>query len=49
MEFYFSDHIKDIDHYKQTGQTEINSYGGVVDFYKYKDKFVWKIKMNKIL
>lgn len=46
MTFYFSDHIKDRKAYEQTGKIDLNSYGGNVRFYKEKDKFIWKLKMQ---
>ncbi|HEX7844963.1 MAG TPA: hypothetical protein VF476_04120 [Chitinophagaceae bacterium] len=46
MIFYFSDHRRDAAAYQQTGKIELNSLGGRVRFYKDKNKFVWKLKMN---
>ena len=46
MTFYFSDYIKDIQNYNQSQKIDLNSYSGEVRFYKEKDKFIWKIKMN---
>ncbi|HEX6191902.1 MAG TPA: hypothetical protein VFZ42_06045 [Chitinophagaceae bacterium] len=45
MVFYFSDHRRDVQNYKETQKIDLNSYGGEVKFYKEKEKFIWKIKM----
>ncbi len=45
MVFFFSDHVKDVEKYKETEQYDLNSYRGTVKFYREKDKFVWKLKM----
>lgn len=46
MIFYFTDHIKDSDNYYETGKINLNSYNGLVTFYKDKGKFIWKLKMR---
>jgi len=46
MDFYFRDHIKDIEKEKRTRRTDINSYNGSVHFYKENGKFLYRIKMR---
>lgn len=46
MVFTFSDHIKDRDNYNETQKVDLNSYSGSVRFYREKDKFIWKLKLN---
>jgi hypothetical protein len=46
MTFYFSDHVADRANYDQTQLIDVNAYGGQVRFFKVKDKYAWKIKMN---
>jgi cbb3-type cytochrome oxidase subunit 3 len=45
MVFFFSDHVKDAEKYKETEQYDLNSYRGTVKYYKENGKFVWKLKM----
>ena len=45
MTFYFSEHRKDVQNFKETQKIDLNSYGGEVKFYKEKENFIWKIKM----
>jgi hypothetical protein len=45
MTFYFNDHRRDVQQYKESQKVDLNSYGGEVRFYKEKDKFIWKLKM----
>jgi hypothetical protein len=46
MVFYFSGHIKDERNYQETQKADLNSYSGSVRFYKDKDRFAWKLKMD---
>ena len=46
MIFYFSDHIKDVENFKQTEKVDLNSYHGRVTFYKEDGKFIWELKMK---
>ena len=46
MVFFFTDHIKDLQTYSETGQSEVNKYFGRVRFFKVKDKFTWRLKMK---
>ena len=45
MTFYFNQHIKDVENYKQKKKVDLNAFGGEVKFYKENGKFIWKIKM----
>ena len=45
MTFYFSEHRKDVQNFRETQKIDLNSYGGEVKFYKEKENFIWKIKM----
>ena len=47
MVFSFSEHVKDIQHYKETNKIDLNSYAGNVRFFKENGKFIWKLKMKK--
>lgn len=46
MTFYFSEHIADEANFAQTQLTELNAFRGRVRFFKVKDKYAWKVKMN---
>lgn len=46
MVFYFSNHIKDEQRYKETKEIDLNSYSGSAKFWKENNKFIWSIKMN---
>jgi len=46
MMFYFDQHIKDVENYKEQQKTDLNAYSGEVKFYKENGKFIWKIKMQ---
>jgi hypothetical protein len=45
MTFYFLQHVKDEAEYNASGKIDLNRYGGEVNFYKEKGKFIWKIRM----
>jgi hypothetical protein len=46
MIFYFNEHKKDVQKYKETNMVDLHSYSGYVKFYKENDKFIWKLKMK---
>jgi hypothetical protein len=46
MTAYFSDHIQDQANYELTRKVDLGDYGGRIRFFRVKDKFVYKIKMN---
>lgn len=46
MVFYFYEHKKDIENYKETKKVDLNAYSGHVTFYRENGKFIWKLKMN---
>jgi len=46
MTFSFSEHYKDVQNYQQTRKIDLSSYVGQVWFYKEREKFIWKLKMN---
>ena len=46
MTFYFNDHRRDLQNFKETQKIDLNSYGGHVKFFKERENFIWKIKMN---
>ncbi len=46
MVFYFTGHVTDIDDYNTYRKINLNSYNGRAKFFRQKDKFIWKLKMN---
>jgi hypothetical protein len=46
MVFYFGEHMADEAWAAQTNKTDLNAYRGKVRFFKVKDKFAYKIKMD---
>jgi hypothetical protein len=46
MFFYFSGHIEDQKRYDNSRKSDLNALGGHVKFFRVKDKFAWKIRMN---
>jgi hypothetical protein len=46
MTAYFADHVQDMARYEQTQKVDFGDYGGRIRFYRVKDKFAYKIKMN---
>ena len=46
MIFYFTGHIVDVEDYKTSQKTNLNSYNGRAKFFRQNDKFVWKLTMN---
>ena len=46
MIFYFSGHKDDVKNYNESGLIDLNSYSGSAKFYKWNDKFVWKLNMR---
>ena len=46
MTFYFDHHIADNAIAEQTNVVDLNGFRGRVRFYKVKDRYIYKIKMN---
>jgi hypothetical protein len=46
MTAYFSGHVQDMANAEQTQKIDLGDYGGKIRFFKVKDKFAYKIKMN---
>lgn len=45
MIFYFDQHVKDEEHYKEYQTIDLNAYRGEVKFYKENGRFLWKTRM----
>jgi hypothetical protein len=43
---HFYGHVQDIANAEQTQKTDLGDYSGKIRFFKVKDKFAYKIKMN---
>lgn len=46
MTAFFSDHIQDLANAEQTGKVDLGDYSGRIRFFRVKEKFAYKIKMN---
>lgn len=46
MTAYFSDHVQDMANYEQTQKIDFGDYSGRIRFFRVKDKFAYKIRMN---